>query len=57
MPAWWPRCRGCGANIETGRTRCAYCDRVIPWREIVDALPPGTVVLWADGMVAAILSE
>lgn len=57
MPAWWPRCRGCGANIETGRTRCAYCDRAIPWREIVDALPPGAVVLWADGMVAAILSE
>ena len=55
IPDWWPKCQGCGAPIETGKSHCAWCGRVIPWREIIEALPDGAEVLYADGVPVMIL--
>ena len=57
MTEGWPRCQGCGAPIETGRSTCAWCGRAIPWREIIQALPDGAVVLYADNIPAMIEEE
>lgn len=54
MPEGWPRCQGCGAPIETGRSTCAWCGRVILWEEIIRALPDGAVVLYANNIPAMI---
>lgn len=55
MPEWWPRCQGCGAPVQTERSHCAWCGRVIPWEEIIGKLPPETIVLYADGIPVVIL--
>lgn len=51
MSEWTlPRCEGCGAPILfCCRDECEYCGRKIPWAQIIEALPDGYVVLYADG--------
>ena len=45
-----PKCEGCGAPIIfCARDACEYCGRKIPWAKIIEELPEGYVVLYADG--------
>ena len=51
MSEWkMPKCQGCGAPILfSGGEGCEYCGRKIPWAQIIEELPAGYVVLYADG--------
>ena len=50
MSEWkMTKCEGCGAQILFScRDDCEYCGRKIPWEEIIQALPAGYEVLYAD---------